>query len=121
LESAREEGKLKVGDWHLAQLLIHFQEVLELRDLLILRAKDVANESYFPPAWVGRSGILFKLGYPELSAGDAYKAVRLCDAGLCYNSELGTTVRLGVGMLVMLQDPRAVGPQNLSSGLIVGR
>lgn len=83
------------------------QEVRELRDLLIDQAKDIADKTYLPSAWARRGNTLSVLGYPELSAGDAYKAIRLCDTGLCYNSELGAKVRLVVGMWLMLQDPKA--------------
>ncbi|RDL37191.1 uncharacterized protein BP5553_04624 [Venustampulla echinocandica] len=79
------------------------KEVQELRDILIDQAKDVVDKTYLPSVWARRGKTLLILGYPELSAADAYKAIRLCDAGLCHDSTTGLKVRLIVGMWIMLQ------------------
>jgi hypothetical protein len=76
--------------------------------VLIEQARDLADRPYLPSAWTRRAETLFALGYPELAAGDAYKALLLCDAGLCYEISLGVKVRLVIGILLMLRDPEAV-------------
>jgi hypothetical protein len=84
------------------------EEVQGLHDQLVDQAKDVAEIPYLQSSWMRRGNTLLSLGYPELSAGHAYRAIRLCNTELCYDPVLGAKVRFIVGIWLMLQDPEAV-------------
>jgi hypothetical protein len=45
------------------------------------------------------------LRYPELAAGDMYKAFLMIEASLDYESPRGEKLRLSYGMLVLVDDP----------------
>lgn len=66
---------------------------MELQERLVERAKCVRESPYTPAHRCERGNALFDLGYPELAAGDAHKAMLLTDAGLDLGSELGAKVR----------------------------
>ena len=57
---------------------------------------------YEPGLWLLRAQLLLGLGYPELAAGDAYKARLLVEAAHHRSSHLGTKVRLQYGMCLWL-------------------
>ena len=58
---------------------------------------------YEPGLWLLRAQLLLGLGYPELAAGDAYKARLLVEAGMRYDTHLGMKVRLHYGMSLCLR------------------
>jgi hypothetical protein len=53
------------------------QEFLPLITDLSCKSKHILEAPYDAQAWYARSGVLTRLGYPELAAGDAYKALLL--------------------------------------------
>lgn len=57
---------------------------------------------YEPGLWLLRAQLLLGLGYPELAAGDAYKARLLVEASYKATSALGAHVRLQYGMCLWL-------------------
>lgn len=61
--------------------------------------KDIPYE---PGLWLLRAQLLLALGYPELAAGDAYKARLLVEASRDQSSHLGAQVRLQYGMCIWL-------------------
>ena len=63
---------------------------------------------YEPSGWLSRAITLSSLGYYELAAGDAFKAIKLCEAGLQSGTERGASVRQMVSSLDMQRFPEAV-------------
>ncbi|KAL9089199.1 MAG: hypothetical protein Q9159_002670 [Coniocarpon cinnabarinum] len=65
--------------------------------------RAIALIPYEPGLWILRSQLLLALGYPELAAGDAYKARLLIEAAKKPASVLGSNVHLQYGMCLWLR------------------
>ena len=87
---------------------------------------------YEPGTWLLRAQLLLSLGYPELAAGDAYKARLLVEASHDVASCLGLQVRLQYGMCLWLGwherwdpnlgglDAQTVSESNIAEELVSG-
>ena len=64
--------------------------------------RALAQIPYEPGLWLLRAQLLLAHGYPELAAGDAYKARLLVEATRRTDSELGVKVRMQYGMCLWL-------------------
>lgn len=67
---------------------------------LLITTRHIGGLPYKPQAWAERSEHLLALGFPELGAADAYKAIVLCNLGLDHKEQsiVGEQVRLIVGL-----------------------
>lgn len=76
-----------------------------------MRVTKLVDLPYDPTLWRHRAESLLSLGYPELAASDAYKAIMLYDAAIECDSNctaLGDTVWLQYGMKMWNRDLNAV-------------
>lgn len=65
------------GNAHANNLQDFKDTVSTLRKLMI----DLQNSPYAPELWTNCGRVLAKLGYPELAAGEGYKAILLIQEG----------------------------------------
>ena len=76
-----------------------------------MRVSKLVDLPYNPTLWRSRTESLLSLGYPELAASDAYKAIMLYDAAIDCDSNwttLGDSVWLQYGMKMWNCDLNAV-------------
>ncbi|KAI9644595.1 hypothetical protein NHQ30_006616 [Ciborinia camelliae] len=73
------------------------------RDKLRASAANVLRFPYNPQHWRQRSAALLSLGFPELAASDAFKAITLANF-VFDNEELGTRVWFEMGMMECFRD-----------------
>ncbi|KAH7382868.1 hypothetical protein BKA64DRAFT_748984 [Cadophora sp. MPI-SDFR-AT-0126] len=82
-----------------------FEEAIEdLQSSIMTMSNGITDMPYLHAFWMQRAGFLLQLGYPELSAADAYKSILLCSAGLDYSISLGEAVRFNTAMHTLLVD-----------------
>ena len=60
------------------------EEISTAASRLAYETRDLARHPYDPSVWLSRSGLLERLGYPELAVSDAWKADHLCEAALLF-------------------------------------
>lgn len=65
--------------------------------IIISATKEIRNLPYEPGAWSSRGQCLMQIGFPELSAGDAYKVTLLFDE-IHSETSIGSTALLMFGM-----------------------
>lgn len=81
-----------------------------------LLTETIAQLPYDPTLWLLRAQLLLSLGYPELAAGDAYKARLLIQAAIQESkSPLGSAVRLQLGYALYFRYYIRTLPQLLKS------
>lgn len=71
---------------------------------------------YTPEHWRARCEILLKLGFPELAAGDVYKAIVLINY-VFDGGDFGSKVWLEMGMSIWYSSTTKVMPQHIMSNL----
>ncbi|KAF7936310.1 uncharacterized protein EAE98_002529 [Botrytis deweyae] len=82
---------------------LHLKEVERCRENLRECTKVLALFPYTPSHWRNRSAVLLELGYPELAAADAYKALILTTS-VFDGKYLGSRVWLEMGMAIWYRD-----------------
>ncbi|CAL3971745.1 unnamed protein product [Diplocarpon coronariae] len=77
---------------------ISHKKAATFQQKIIRATKRIKDTPYLHFIWWERGAFLSQLGFPELAASDAYKAIMLCNAGLDFSSPLGTIVRFTTAM-----------------------
>ncbi|KAK2628909.1 hypothetical protein QTJ16_002012 [Diplocarpon rosae] len=77
---------------------ISSEKVAGFQNKIIRATKRIQETPYLHFIWWERGAFLSQLGFPELAASDAYKAILLCNAGLDLCSPLGSIVRFTTAM-----------------------